>query len=266
MQWEELTEPRFRKAVADTGVCVVAMGVVEKHADHLPLGTDFLNAHRIACLASEIESAVVFPPFYFGQIYEARCFSGTLTLSPKLLLQLIHEVFDEIGRNGFRKIIIYNGHGGNNSLLPFIAQCSLWEQKPYTLYLYRGLSERDREAWKKVLETEEHGHACECETSISLANFEHLVDGEAMASAEPAKALGRMRHLPQAYLGISWYADYPNHYARDARSANKHKGEKLRRLIVDSLASFIGEVKKDKTAPTLQEEYFQRGSRLQNRP
>ena len=74
MQWENLTATDFATAARETGVCVLATGVLEKHSEHLPLGTDFLNGHRIACLAAEQEPAVVFPPFYFGQIYEARCF------------------------------------------------------------------------------------------------------------------------------------------------------------------------------------------------
>ena len=94
-------------------MCIIALGVVEKHSEHLPLGTDFLNGHKIACLAAEREPAVVFPPFYFGQIYEARCFPGTITLKPTLLMELIQGVLDEIGRNGFRKIILLNAHGGN---------------------------------------------------------------------------------------------------------------------------------------------------------
>jgi creatinine amidohydrolase len=61
MQWEQLTADDFRQAVADTGVCLLALGVLERHSTHLPLGTDMLNAHRIACLAAEREPAVVFP-------------------------------------------------------------------------------------------------------------------------------------------------------------------------------------------------------------
>jgi creatinine amidohydrolase len=45
MQWEELTASDFATAVRETGVCVVAMGVIEKHSEHLPLGTDFLLGH-----------------------------------------------------------------------------------------------------------------------------------------------------------------------------------------------------------------------------
>ena len=112
MQWENLTAPDFAKAVRMTGVCVLTFGVLERHSEHLPLGTDYLNAHRIASLAAEQEPAVVFPPFYFGQIYEARCYPGALTLRPELLLELLRAVLDEIGRNGFKKIIIVNAHGG----------------------------------------------------------------------------------------------------------------------------------------------------------
>ncbi len=53
MKWEELTAPEFEKAVKETGVCVMAAGCVETHFDHLPLGSDFLNGHKICCLAAE---------------------------------------------------------------------------------------------------------------------------------------------------------------------------------------------------------------------
>ena len=258
MQWEELTATEFKKAVEDTGVCVIAMGVVEKHGEHLPLGTDFLNGHKIACLAAEKEPAVVFPPFYFGQIYEARCFPGTLTLKPTLLLELIQGVFDEIGRNGFEKIVLYNAHGGNNHLFPFLAQCSLWEEKPYSLYLPQEIPTAERrKRWQETCETEEHGHACECETSISLANHAHLVQMERVPDAG-GTALKRMQDLPRTFTGVGWYSDYPEHYAGDARVATGEKGIILRDLMVDSLAEYLAAVKKDAVVPSLNRDFFAR--------
>ena len=126
------------------------------------------------------EPAVVFPPFYFGQIYEARCFPGTITVKPTLLLELFQGVLDEIGRNGFRKIILLNAHGGNTAWLAFLAQCALWEEKSYSVYRYTGtLSEERRHAWDELVETKLHAHACECETSISLAGHSRTgADGE----------------------------------------------------------------------------------------
>jgi len=262
MQWEQLTSPDFAEAVKNTGVCLIAFGVIERHSDHLPLGTDFLNGHKLCSLAAEKEPAMVFPPFYFGQIYEARCYPGTVTLQPTLLLNVIEGVLDEIGRNGFKKIIMVNAHGGNRHLLPFITQCTLWEKKPYSLYLYnRELPEDRQNEWNAILETDLHQHACECETSISLANHAQLVKMERVPD-KPAEPLNRLAHLPGSQTGIFWYADFPNHYAGDARTASVEKGLKLRQLLVDSLAEFIAAVKADSVVPALEQEFFERVDNL----
>ena len=72
MQWENLTAPDFAGAVKDTqGVCVLPLACIERHGDHLPLGTDLFLGMEVARRAAEIEPAVVFPPFYFTQILEA---------------------------------------------------------------------------------------------------------------------------------------------------------------------------------------------------
>lgn len=261
MQWENLTATAFAEAARETGVCVMAMGVLEKHSEHLPLGTDYLNAHKIACLAAEREPAVIFPPFYFGQIYEARCFPGAVTLKPTLLMDVIQGVFDEIGRNSFEKIIVFNGHGGNTHLLRFLAQCALWEEKPYQLYLPMGLTPERQAQWQAIVETELHGHACECETSISLANHPELVD-MARVPADPALPLDRLRDLPPTFAGIGWYANYPDHYAGDARPATREKGLALRQLEIDNLAEYIAAVKADQVVPALTREFFARSGGL----
>jgi len=257
MQWENLTAPEFARYARETGVCIMTFGVIEKHSDHLPLGTDFLNVHKIACLAAEKEPAMVFPPFYFGQIYEARCHPGTITITPTLLMQLIQSVLDEIGRNGFSKIILVNGHGGNNSLLPFLAQSQLWEQKPYSLYLYTGLTAERETEYASVLETSPHYHACECETSISLANHPELVKMDQVPS-QPGISLNRLSHLRSNYTGIWWYGDYPDHYAGDARTASREKGLRLRQIKVDDLAEYIALVKADRAVLALEQEFFER--------
>ena len=277
MQWENLTAPEFGKAAYDTSVCILALGVLERHGEHLPLGTDYLNGHRLACLASEKEPSVVFPPFYFGQIYEARCFPGTIALRPTLLIELLQAVLDEIGRNGFHKIILISGHGGNNHLLPFLAQSSLWEEKPYSLYLYTGQLSPARQAdWNAILETSEHAHACECETSISLANHPQLVHlerlprgksfagklvpGKTPTGTDPGEALHRLDHLPANFSGISWYADYPEHYGGDARPASAEKGRALLQIAVDAFAEYIAAVKADQMVPELEQEFFARAA------
>jgi creatinine amidohydrolase len=262
MQWEQLTAPDFAKAVRETGVCVIAMGVVERHSEHLPLGTDYLVGHKVACLAAEKEPAVVFPPFYFGQIYEARCFPGTVTVKPTLLLELIQGVFDEIGRNGFKKIVVYNAHGGNEYLLGFLGQCSLWEEKPYALYFpVRTLSPEGEKEWESIRATSFGGHACEQETSMVLGTYPELVKMERVPE-QPALPLNRMKDLPPTFSGIWWYSDYPNHYAGDARTASVEKGQTLVRLASDYLAQYIAAVKADQVVPALNQEFFRRARQI----
>jgi creatinine amidohydrolase len=258
MQWEELTASDFARAVCQTGVCVVALGVLEKHSEHLPLGTDYLLGHKIACLAAQQEPAVVFPPFYFGQIYEARPFPGTVAIPPRLLLELIQDVLDEIGRNGFKKIILYNAHGGNHHLVRFLAQCSLRKEKSYCLYIpQRQLAPDDEERWKGLRETVFGGHACEYETSMLLGTHPHLVRMDRVVE-KPAKPLNRMHDLPPTFTGVAWYSDYPDHYAGDARSASEEKGKRLVHMASDYLARYIASVKADEVVPALSEEFFGR--------
>jgi creatinine amidohydrolase len=262
MQWEQLTAPEFAAAVRETGVCVIAMGVIERHSEHLPLGTDYLVGHTIACLAAQQEPAVVFPPFYFGQIYEARCFPGTVTIQPRLLLELIQGVFDEIGRNGFEKIIAYSAHGGNEYLLRFLGQCSLWEEKPYCIYMpLHSLTPEGAEEWAGLRETSLGGHACEYETSLVLGTYPQLVKMDRIPE-HPAAPLNRMKDLPPTFSGIGWYSDYPDHYAGDARFATQEKGQTLVRLASDCLAQYIAAVKADRVGPTLNAEFFRRARQV----
>jgi creatinine amidohydrolase len=259
MNWENLTAPDFAEAVKTTGgVCVIPVGCVEKHFDHLPLGTDFLNGHKVCTLAAEKEPAVVFPPYYFGQIHEARPFPGTVAIDPILTLQLLMAACDEIGRNGFKKIVLYNAHGGNIHLLHYLCQSCLAERKPYAIYFPERLHpEERRKAWKEILETETHGHACECETSISLANHAELVKMSYVRDRK-TEPLGRYAHIPPGRIASRWYSDYPDHYAGDATAATAEKGEKLRQLQVDSLADFIRAVREDNVVPTLLNEFYDR--------
>jgi creatinine amidohydrolase len=258
MQWEHLTSEEFAAAVQETQVCVIALGVVEKHGQHLPLGTDFINAHKVACLAAEKEPAVVFPPFYFGQIYEAKCFPGTVTLEPTLLFKLLQGVLDEIGRNGFRKIVLYNGHGGNTFLLQFLAQCSLWEKKPYSLYMpTQYLTPKRAQKWQAMQDAAIGGHACETETSVSLGVSPELVKMDRVPD-EPALALDRLKDLPPTYTGIWWYGNYPEHYAGDARPASVDKGRSLVKWKANTLAEYIAAVKADQVVPRLEKEFFER--------
>src|SRR5690242_7496212 len=138
VKWEELTAGDFAAAIQKSqGTCLLPFGIVEKHGPHLPLGTDLINVRYASLHGAGQEYAVVFPDYYFGQIFEARHEPGTVAYSAKLQLELLQETTDEMARNGCKKIIIVNGHGGNVHLLPFFAQAQLASSKDYVVYVYQ---------------------------------------------------------------------------------------------------------------------------------
>ena len=100
-------------------------GILEKHGPHPPSGNDLINVRYAALRAAQQEDAVVYPDYYFGQIFEARHEPGTVASSRHLQLKLLQETADEMARNGCKKIILANGHGGNNHLPPFFAQSDI---------------------------------------------------------------------------------------------------------------------------------------------
>jgi len=120
---EDLTSPKFAKAVdLAAGVCILPMGIIEKHGPQLPLGTDMYESREIAFHAAEKEYAVVFPPYYVGQIFEATHQPGAIAYSNELMWKMLEETCKELSRNGLKKIILLNGHGGNTSFLQYFCQ------------------------------------------------------------------------------------------------------------------------------------------------
>src|SRR5262244_1706571 len=101
IKWEELTAPDFVKAIQQSqGTCLLPIVILEKHGAHLPLGNDLINVRYLSEHAAGQEYAVVFPAYYFGQIFEARHQPGTVAYSSHMQLDLLQETTDEMGRDG----------------------------------------------------------------------------------------------------------------------------------------------------------------------
>jgi len=87
VHWEELTGPDFIQAIRKSeGTCLLPFGIIEKHGPQLPLGTDLINVRYVSLHAAEKEYTVVFPDYYFGQIFEARHEPGTMAYSAALFI------------------------------------------------------------------------------------------------------------------------------------------------------------------------------------
>src|SRR5579863_516119 len=254
-KWEELTAPDFVQAIRQAaGVCVLPFGIIEKHGPHLPLGTDLLDVRFAVTNAAKQEYALIFPEYYFGQIFEARQQPGTVAYSLSTQLTLLQETVSEMARNGCRKIVIVNGHGGNNSLLPLFAQAQLASQRDYVVYVF-GLP-NENVAGRPALKTPFDMHAGEVETSSMLIARPDLVHQD--RADQQSGADQHRQNLPGSlYTGIWWYARFPNHYAGDASAANKELGEFDQKEWSRQIAEAIKAIKADDESLKLQNQFFE---------
>ncbi|HKA60696.1 MAG TPA: creatininase family protein [Gemmatimonadales bacterium] len=267
VQWEELTAAEFKDAITRAqGTCILPFGIMEKHGPHLPLGNDLLNVRYVSINAAQQEYAIVFPAYYFGQIFEAKHQPGTVSYSRGLQLQLLQETTDEMARNGCKKIIIANGHGGNNSLLPYFAQTQLDTPHDYVVYV-QGIARAGQGEPKHKSNPATDMHAGESETSMSMVARPDLVHLD-RAAQESGADQGRLKGLPEGlYTGIWWYARFPNHYAGEGAVASKELGDFEAKTWINVIAQAIRAVKADSESLRLQNEFYERSKRpLETRP
>ena len=258
VRWEELTADDFRSAIRQSqGTCLLPFGILEKHGPHLPLGTDLLDVRYAALHAAEQEYAVVFPEYYFGQIFEARHEPGTVAYSRQLQLQLLQETTDEMARNGCKKVIIVNGHGGNEHLLPFFAQSQLEKPHDYVVYVLAGVETPP--GGPKAKSTGPDWHAGEAETSAMLIAHPELVHQD-RAKTESGADRGRQKLPANLYTGIWWYARFPNHYSGDGSLATREFGQFKMNAWIDGIVKATRAVKADQESLKLQSEFFEKAA------
>src|ERR1041384_2017657 len=199
VHWEELTAAEFKDAIARAqGTCLLPFGIMEKHGPHLPLGNDLLNVRYAALHAAEQEYTVVFPEYYFGQIAEAKHEPGTMAYSRGIQLALLQETTDEMARNGCKKVLIVNGHGGNDSLLPYFAQTQLDKPHDYVVYIF---GERTPENGGPPKKTKIDTHAGWSETAKMMIYPPELVHHE-RATSESGADQARQKLPEDVYTGI----------------------------------------------------------------
>lgn len=255
VHWEELTAGDFREGIRQSqGTCLLPFGILEKHGPHLPLGTDLVDVRYAALHAAEQEYTIVFPEYYFGQIFEAKHEPGTIAYSRNLQLELLQETTDEMARNGCKKVVIVNGHGGNESLLPYFAQTQLDKPHDYVVYIF-GLFQPPAGGPPK--KTSMDMHAGETETSTMLVARPDLVHMDRAKSESGADQ--KRQDLPETlYTGIWWYARFPNHYSGDGSAATRELGEYRMKTWIDALVKAVRAVKADQVSLQLQNEFYQK--------
>jgi len=134
-----------RSAARDGSTVIWPFGACEQHGPHLPLATDALFAERVcdAALARLDPDLPVWrlPTQILGFSHEHRGFAGTLSLPPQVLLALIQAVGEDLASAGFRRLVLFNAHGGQIALLEVAARtlhASLPQLAVLPCFLWRG--------------------------------------------------------------------------------------------------------------------------------
>ncbi len=252
----ELTWPEARERLKEVDMVLLPVGSIEQHGSHLPLDTDAFDAEYLAqqiAAACSDPKPLVLPLISYGVSYHHDDFTGTMSITNETLSRLVYEIGMSAARNGFNKIVIVNGHGGNVPSLKFAAQMI---NRDAHIFVCVDTGETSDPDVLDLAETPNDVHAGEIETSVSLAIRPHLVKLDRAKKYVP-KFSSRYLNF-SSKRSVEWYARTAklsrNGVLGDPSKASKEKGEKMWAIMVKNLVELVEDLK----ALTLDEIYEKR--------
>ncbi|MEJ5292689.1 MAG: creatininase family protein [Candidatus Methanosuratincola sp.] len=218
---------------ADKTVAILPVGSIERHGDHLPLGTDSELPEYIARRVAEMTGVIVLPTIFYGSCHAMRGFPGTFDIDSEVLFKYVECVLEEAWRNGIRLVVVLNGHGGNTTPIQMAARQATSRN---------GLSVAVIDWWKDLGASKKDlftspGHAGEDETSAMLAVAENRVNIYLAGRHEVSYPEVRVysKKIDEKLYEIA--------LTGDAKKATKEKGEELISAAVEDLAKVIADLR-----------------------
>ena len=238
----DLTWPAVKALVPDTPV-VFPVAAIEQHGRHMPVFTDSLLLGEIVRRAHEqfADRVLVAPLQWLGNSDHHMDFPGTVSARPRVYLDLLNGLIDDFVRHGFRRIVIVNGHGGNDvpgKQAVFEARQRYRDRADLLLLFatYWNLV-ADPTAAHPGLGQSRMGHACEWETSMVLRLRPDLVVDHAgvdpVPFGNPFEPASRGWVMPDRSV--------PGHIG-NPRAATAEKGDALFAAFADGLTELLDRV------------------------
>jgi creatinine amidohydrolase len=225
-------------------VAVLPFGATEPHNLHMPYGTDTIQVEEIGRRSCERAfqagaGVILLPALPYGVNTNHLKIPGGLacSLNPTTLLSVIADLVDSLERQGIRKVVLLNGHGGNE-FKPWLRE--LHHRTSVFLCLcdwFRMAADVYPEIFKQPGE-----HADEVETSLGLAFFPDLLKPE-LADRGQARPT-RFEAINRGWISITrpWHLVTTNTGLGDPAAASADKGRRLMDVLVERLAGFLTEL------------------------
>ncbi len=187
IHWQEMLRHELLAALEDDPVVILPVGSVEQHGPHCPMDVDISHTQALAvetALAIDDFPVIVAPPMWMGLTHYNMGEVGTLTISVETYIELLSQLCRSIWANGFRRIVVVNGHGGNRQIIKVVsiklAEENIW-MLPITFF------EMVDDIITEQSDTDSTiGHGGEWETSLQLYLRPTLIDRD-LQVADPER-------------------------------------------------------------------------------
>ncbi len=241
MLLQELNWMEVDKLSRDLPV-VVPVAALEQHGRHLPVFVDSMLLGEVVRRVEETisDQVLITPLMWLGNSHHHMDFCGTLSASPRVYLDLLNDLAENLLMHGFRRIVFLNGHGGNTTpgkQAVFEMRQRHRTRQDLLLLFATYWDSANPNAGRTDLVQSQMGHACEWETSMMLRLAPKLV-----------KDITQVEEVPfgfafePAYRGwITKDRTVPGHIG-NPRQASVEKGEYLFQTFSTGVVSFLKQV------------------------
>jgi creatinine amidohydrolase len=250
MRWEKLTT--LELGALDRSIPVILnIAAIEQHGPHLPLDTDArIGAHFLNELdCRNPERVLILPPVVVCTSEHHMDFAGTLTVQHATLLAYVTDILSSVAAHGFRNILLFNSHGGNQAIGQVIIESFGVRHRDCRI----GMLTWWRIATEALLKVQESGfggvgHACEFETSLMLLIDETSVRRDLISGRSHVMTYdwanndllrGGRGSLFRTMAEISGGSGVVG----DPSLASAEKGQTITRLVVEALAEIVETLK-----------------------
>jgi creatinine amidohydrolase len=245
MTWEEIGALAGERTIA-----LLPVAAIEQHGPHLPLGVDVCLVEGVLARAIELMPSelpvVILPTQTVGKSDEHLAFPGTLTCDAATLVAQWTQIGEAVARAGVRKLVLFNSHGGNPSVMEIVAR-DLRVRLGMVVASASWYSFGIPEGLFPAHEVRHGIHAGAIETSMMLHLRPDLVRRE---KARRFDSLGERLAAQNRWLGpgaaakIAWQTQdlNPDGACGDATAADAERGAKLVEHAARCLTELLAEV------------------------